>query len=374
MSDNYYKKKYLKYKKKCNALIDELYVKPMQEMVIYSPENKISETEESSVFSYDPTKKSLDCYLGDPIPLDFFNDNDLKNCDLPAKFKLVTWNIWGIDNVSYPMLNIRLPYIVDEMKKTDANIICLQEVSDTVYQYLLKDQWILDNYFISQHYLGEGYQISCLILSKHLPKRGYFRLLHGEHIFSAIVIDMGNFLILNHHAQAGSKYSGDISHPEKYTTCRKDHLKMLIDDLDHFKKPEQDLIIVGDFNFDIGNPEWEENDLLTGWKDVWNMLHPEEKGYTEDTNINLMRWNIKQNQKLYRYDGILYQGNKINPQQCELIGTESIAMIDIDDLQDEYKKTFKKVLDTTQMKGVDNGMIPWWSSDHFGLVATLKIY
>ena len=58
----------------------------------------------------------------------------------------------------------------------------------------------------------------------------------------------------------------------------------------------QDSIIAGDFNFSDGWPECDYLDL-NAYHDAWKTHFPEEKGYTEDTDINRMRFLVKQKRK-----------------------------------------------------------------------------
>ena len=99
----------------------------------------------------------------------------------------------------------------------------------------------------------------------------------------------------------------------------------------------------GDFNFDANEQTDEckrfpENDL-----DVWKALRPNEKGYTEDTHINLMRLQSTKQHKQVRYDQVHYFASSepiFVPQSIDLVGT-----LPFGDL---------------------------WLSDHFGIVTVLK--
>jgi hypothetical protein len=74
-------------------------------------------------------------------------------------------------------------------------------------------------------------------------------------------------------------------------------------------------------------------------------LYPNEKGYTEDTTINIMRLEHTKKEKTVRYDQLYHYYPKTpsiySPFSCEIIGKETIG----------------------------DGL---WISDHFGLLSTFK--
>lgn len=117
---------------------------------------------------------------------------------------------------------------------------------------------------------------------------------------------------------------------------RVDQLYEVFEHLERFGR----VVLMGDFNF---APDWVENaHLHTDYVDVWSLLHPEEPGYTEDTDINLMRLNHSGKEKHVRFDRILVKGD-LNPLKIDLIGTEPLS-----------------------------GLPEVWPSDHFGLACDLE--
>src|SRR3990167_2040968 len=102
-------------------------------------------------------------------------------------------------------------------------------------------------------------------------------------------------------------------------------------------------ILCGDFNF---CSTWDENENIPNdFIDVWPMLR-EDAGWTEDTDINIMRFLMKNKKKQVRFDRvILYENSQYQPVSIDLVGT-------------------------TPLENEDN----IWPSDHFGLISkfTLK--
>jgi endonuclease/exonuclease/phosphatase family metal-dependent hydrolase len=115
------------------------------------------------------------------------------------------------------------------------------------------------------------------------------------------------------------------------------------------------VILAGDFNL-CGT--WSENLMISTDNrlcDVWAHLHPDEVGWTEDTKINVMRFNIKRKHKQVRFDrvvliktGVDGSGGNHLPPSSQFVSPASIHLLGTDPLKGE------------------SGIFP---SDHFGLLA-----
>ena len=282
------------------------------------------------------------------------------------RYRICTWNIWGVEPFGhFSLLDQRLKYIFEQIKNEDLDIICLQEVSQTVIDnWILKEPWIKQNYYLSyveapwsekpSYRNGQMYSepnVFCYILSKIKPEKIAMNILTGEISFSCLTARFPDFTIVNLHLQSGGKYS-NVPHPEKYHQCRKEQMTNIFDLVSREYAHER-VIYVGDFNFHLDGEinVWPELSVFNeqNLRDVWLEHHPHHPGYTEDTTINQMRYLLKQSHKQFRYDGILYKGN---------IDFEWIKMIGLDPVFHVEK---------------DNKQIPWWPSDHFGLVTELTL-
>ena len=83
----------------------------------------------------------------------------------------------------------------------------------------------------------------------------------------------------------------------------------------------KDAVILGDFNM-----RDTENWRISGpYHDVWPELRPDEDGFTEDTSINLMRYDMKDKHRHVRFDRVLLKGDRWTATDIELLGTEPIA-------------------------------------------------
>ncbi|WP_422743209.1 endonuclease/exonuclease/phosphatase family protein [Mycobacterium sp. WMMD1722] len=82
-----------------------------------------------------------------------------------------------------------------------------------------------------------------------------------------------------------------------------------------------DAVVLGDFNM----RDAENRHIAPPYRDVWPALRPTEPGFTEDTDINLMRWDSKPKHRQVRFDRVLLKGDSWAASEIELLGTEPIS-------------------------------------------------
>ena len=137
---------------------------------------------------------------------------------------------------------------------------------------------------------------------------------------------------------------------------RKQQLTIIQDVLEKYEHK----IFCGDFNFDSSRnfDERDKNPLENDWmieyfqgyNDIWPLLHPNEKGYTFDTEENGM---IKDHRpERMRYDRIMCSSSLWKPQSIYLFGNTSCG-------------TIRHILYGTK--------IPLHLSDHFGLISEISL-
>ncbi len=319
-----------------------------------------------SEFGYDETDTSLDC----KITINklnsksyVFKDNRW-NSDI--KIKVGTYNVWGIEEFKFSLLDERLPYIIKTLKEQDLDIICIQEASETVINYFSNDEWIKNTYYISEvneciDWSTRGDQ-TCITLSKQKPKYQDIYNLVADYNYSLLVSVFDNFVVFNCYLNAGGKFSATKGW-EKYHECRCNLLPIIGKLIDRHRG--ENIILAGDFNMDLDGhenswPELEELNKLN-LNDSWCLDNP---GYTEDTDVNTMRWNIKRNKKRFRYDAILYKGN-IKSKDPQVFGNKPVFEI----TPDTFKDVTGKEVDVIN----ENCCVDWFPSDHFGVSVTLII-
>ena len=344
-------------------------------------------------FGYSQNNSNMDCgikkiidndfYIYDKVEKKWINSNDISNYDL-KEFTIATWNLWGsahFDKIS--LIDYRIKYIINLLKKENLTIICLQEISKKIINKLCNTKFIKDNYYISsidQPWISEKIDLpdssyhdnepNCwsIILSKiPINKSNYIVLKSDKIEFSTVVAEFNNLTIVNLHLQSGGLASGlDKKVGLKYHNCRQDQMKEIKQFISK-NYNSKNIIYTGDFNFDLNKNKLfpERSKIINNLKDSWIETGNNGKnGTTENTYINTMRYNIKGLHKNYRYDGILYKSKILKPMESRLIGTQSIF--------DISKKLFKIIFNKDPLIINNKNRVDWYLSDHFGLITKFK--
>ena len=268
----------------------------------------------------------------------------MKNIHKFTKIKICTYNIWTDDKLAaYTFQEKRMPYILDEITKNDADIICLQDVSPLALNYFLEQQTLTNNYyFLDIIFPGPPNNSKNLyVLFKYKPRE----ILKYNNM---ILIIYPNLIVINVQLHNGS-----------------------LDDIHELIKTYYDnnkIIIVGDINYDYNDINL-QSDKFT---DCWTKNNPNVIGNTSDTTVNKMKWNFNYTKEEIRSDIILYKGNKIRPIETHLIGIEPKFMINKNDpIFDKY--LIDNNMDKKYIK-LTNGTIQMWASIKFGLVTSFDLY
>ena len=83
----------------------------------------------------------------------------------------------------------------------------------------------------------------------------------------------------------------------------------------------EDAVLLGDFNM----RDAENSRIAAPYCDVWPAMRPDDDGFTEDTTINLMRYDMKNKHRHVRFDRVLVKGSRWAAAEIELLGTEPIS-------------------------------------------------
>ena len=70
----------------------------------------------------------------------------------------------------------------------------------------------------------------------------------------------------------------------------------------------ENALLVGDFNF-CSSWDDEEESIEPDFRDLWPLLRGDDPGYTQDTDVNVMRRHVEREIKQVRFDCILYRGS-----------------------------------------------------------------
>ncbi|ORX78801.1 DNase I-like protein [Basidiobolus meristosporus CBS 931.73] len=189
------------------------------------------------------------------------------------QLSVVTYNI-HFDERNY---RTRMKAILQELKKQDADIVCLQEMIPLFLPVFLDDPWVQQCYLVSDNQ-GDTlapYGVFAMTKLRDVQNRLRFVTLRSR---------MGRKLLLLENTINGRKINVATSHFESLGNSKRVRLEQfkhaiasLCDGV-----PESALL-VGDFNmFD----EREEDRIfpLHGFRDCWSLLRPNDLGHTMGIN------------------------------------------------------------------------------------------
>lgn len=217
---------------------------------------------------------------------------------------------------------LRAMKIKKNLLKHKPTIVCLQEVSKQLFDLIYDEEFkrvypysyeekFSDNFdsIIKKRDSNRDKVIEVHIFSQIPANEVKLYKVKGnlDYSNSLIMADFGKFIVLNSYLQAGSKKSpGQQKVWYHYSRCRQDEFIKIMEIIEKYHKPA---ILVGDFNCHLDGPlkEWNELKALKLktfnpkdfiFIDSWRELESDPlKGFTEDTNINNMRWNSKSIEK-----------------------------------------------------------------------------
>lgn len=224
---------------------------------------------------------------------------------------LATLNTWFGDYY----FKERWRAITELLRETNADIIALQEMTCASLKLILKEDWIRDEYFISD-IAGSTLSSYGVMLLSRIPIK--FLNLHpltsvmGRHVLIA------EFEINGERLLVGTSHLESLRHSARIRYIQLQKIFKLLNASDNS-------VLMGDFNF---CSSWEENSNIdSGYSDLWERLRSDDPGYTEDTDINLMRRVLNREEKKVRFDRIISRSalSRWTPKKINRIGLQPIS-------------------------------------------------
>jgi tyrosyl-DNA phosphodiesterase 2 len=242
----------------------------------------------------------------------------------------VTWNIW----FGRHYFHERGTAILRLLREADADVIALQEVTPAFLRRLLEEPWCRERYALSDAQGTTFTSYGVVMLSRLTPHRLTLHPLPSGLDRKLLVAT----LLLN--GQATTAATVHLESMSISAAERGHQLAIIFPIL----ASAGHALLMGDFNFCASWPE-ENGRLDPTYRDVWQAVHGEAPGYTEDTDVNRMRLAVQGKRKRVRFDRMLVRSGDPGwqPRSIRLLGTEPIAP--------DHPNVFP--------------------SDHFGLVAKL---
>ena len=336
----------------------------------------------------------IDTFLGQHsyvAPADLTIDYEARFADgepVPPTFSLLNYNMWGLARKENQrrLFRLRKDFLQATIADTGADIVCLQEMSAFAFHEMRP---FIESYKFASEIpypateSERNRSVDTYCLSRYKPSRvatyGIPGVLGYSNCFT--ILEFPNLVVINLYSQAGSKHSpGQGPKWIHYARARYDILEsiyhLIVRDYSTIS-----VILCGDFNCDLDGSleEWPELEMMQmlkddGFKDTFQVLNPDDPGYTEDTELNHMRWNQKLMYKQYRYDAILYRRlgtGRWTPRTSRIIGTESVYLNAADSAW--FLSEISEAEGPALLHGVaadaDGQMIlPINPSDHFGVL------
>ncbi len=220
---------------------------------------------------------------------------------------ITTYNIWNA-----PLDAERRNLAVAELLSRRApDIMVFQEVTPAALEVFLAQPWIRHDYTRAAVVGGDVGDYGMLMLSR-LPVTGvtYTRLPTRQSrgfLQAELALNGTRDVVCCIHLDSGKSSS----------RLRSWQLGRVFRTL----KPVENAVVLGDFNM----RDAENARIAAPYCDVWPDLRPHEDGFTEDTTINLMRYDMKTKHRHVRFDRVLLKGNDWGAASVELLGTEPIS-------------------------------------------------
>ena len=224
-----------------------------------------------------------------------------------AEFTVSTYNIWFEDHFATE----RFRAIADVLSAQRPDVMVFQEVTRDALEVFLSQPWIRAEYTCAAVVDGSVGNYGMLMLSRlpvshvayaRLPSRTGRGWLQAELAVTGRTTD-----ICSVHLDSGRKSSWR----------RAWQLRTLFRAL----RKVENAVVLGDFNM----RDDENKRIPAAWCDAWPALRPGEPGFTEDTSINAMRFDMKNKPRHVRFDRVLVKGPDWAPAEIDLLGTAPLS-------------------------------------------------
>ena len=220
---------------------------------------------------------------------------------------VATFNIWFDDYHAQQ----RYQAIADLLGERTPDVIVLQEVTPVALDTFLEQAWIREAYLTASVVGGGTGNYGMLMLSRvpivratysQLPTRQTRGFLEAE-----LALDGTRQIVCCVHLDSGKSSA----------RLRGWQLRRIFRAL----RTAENALVLGDFNM----RDTENERIGAPFCDVWPALRPDDPGYTENTSINLMRFDARNKKRHVRFDRVLLKGTRWRAAGIELLGTQPIS-------------------------------------------------
>jgi endonuclease/exonuclease/phosphatase family metal-dependent hydrolase len=232
---------------------------------------------------------------------------DAAEAALRNQLTMTTYNVWNGPTHAEE----RYGAIAELLSRRPPDVMVFQEITPAAFDLFTSQQWIRDGYSRAAVVGGEAGNYGMLMLSQvpmshvtytRLPTRQARGFLQAE-----LTINGTHTVVCCVHLDSGKSSAW----------LRSWQLRRIFRAL----RTAEDAVVLGDFNM----RDAENSRIARPYCDVWPALRPDDDGFTENTSINLMRYDMKDKHRHVRFDRVLLKGDRWTATDIELLGTEPIA-------------------------------------------------
>jgi tyrosyl-DNA phosphodiesterase 2 len=232
---------------------------------------------------------------------------DASRTDDRDELTVTTFNIWNDPSFAAE----RYRSIVELMSNRAPDLMVFQEVTPDALEILRADPWVRQHCFCAA-VTDPGVGDYGMLLLSRIPL--------GRVVYTRLPSRMSRGFLQAEVNIAGTRTvvcSLHLDSGKARARLRGRQLRTVYGAL----RSVDDAIVLGDFNM-----RDEENDrIVAPFVDVWPALRPHEPGYTEDTSINLMRFDSRGKRRQVRFDRVLLKGPSWAAAGIDLLGTEPLS-------------------------------------------------
>ena len=237
------------------------------------------------------------------VPVDGHADGAVDRDELTV----ATYNIWFDPSHALE----RYAAIADVLSRDAPDVMVFQEVTPAALNLFLAQPWIREHYLRAAVVGGRAGNYGMLLLSRVPVTRVTYRrmpiLLSRGVLRAEFTINNQPLVVSCVHLDSG-----------KAAARRRGwQLRTIFRSL----RTSDNAVVLGDFNL----RDHENGRIPPPYRDVWPALRPGEDGFTEDTSINHMRFDMKNKHRHVRFDRILVKGPAWTPASVDLLGTEPVS-------------------------------------------------
>ena len=220
---------------------------------------------------------------------------------------LATFNVWFNEYHAEQ----RYRAIAELLSRELPDVIVFQEVTSTALDVFLTQPWIRRHYRRAE-VTGDRVGNYGLLMLSRLPvhRITYTRLpthLARGFLLADFTVNGRPIAVAAVHLESG----------KAATRLRRRQLGQVVRSL----RRSENAVVLGDFNM----RDAEDGSIRVPFRDLWSALRPDDDGFTEDTSINLMRYDSKNKHRHVRFDRVLVKGDAWVGARIELLGTEPIS-------------------------------------------------